>query len=109
MKASGSGAREGRLLHVRVRPGAPRSEVVGWQGEALRVRVTSPPEGGRANRAVTDLLSAALGVPPSSLELVRGAAARDKFFRVRGLDPDGMRARLGAPLSRPPSSRAPSP
>ena len=88
--------REGRLLHVRVRPGASRNEVVGWQGEALRVRVTSPPEGGRANRAVTALL----GVPPSSVELVRGGSARDKLFLVRGLDADGLRARLGKDPSR---------
>jgi uncharacterized protein YggU (UPF0235/DUF167 family) len=58
------------------------------------VRVTAPPDGGQANRAVTDLLAAALGVPRSGVELVRGARARDKFFRVRGLDAAGIRARL---------------
>ena len=86
------------MLHVRVRPGASRSEVMGWEGETLRVRVTSP-EDGRANRAVAALLAAALGVPPSSVELVRGGAARDKFFRVRGLAP-GLKARLRKESSR---------
>ncbi|MBI2528103.1 MAG: DUF167 domain-containing protein [Candidatus Rokubacteria bacterium] len=90
----------GRLLHVRVRPGASRNEVVGWEGEALRVRVTAPPEGGRANRAVTALLATALDVPPASVELVRGGSARDKFFLVRGLDADSLRARLRTEPSR---------
>lgn len=92
-----SDVREGRLLQVRVQAGASRTQVVGWEGAALRVRVAAPPEGGQANRAVTEVLAAALGVPRSAIELVRGAAARDKLFRVRGLDPAGIRARLEAP------------
>ncbi len=88
---------EGGLLHVRVQPRARRTEVVGWQGPALRIRVTAAPEAGLANRAVTDLLARALGVPVSSIELVRGAASRDKLFRVRRLSLGDLRARLGGP------------
>ncbi len=94
MPPAASGSRRDLLLHVRVQPGASRDEVVGWEAQALRVRVTSPPEGGKANRAVITLLAAALGVPPSAVELARGAGARDKFFRVRDLDAAGIRARL---------------
>lgn len=86
---------EGGLLHVRVQPRARRNEVLGWRGTALRVRVTAAPEAGEANRAVTLLLAVALDVPPSSVELVRGAASRDKLFRVRDLPLDRLRARLG--------------
>ncbi len=85
---------EGALLHVRVQPRARRNEVLGWQGEALRVRVTAAPEAGRANRAVTGLLVEALGLPPASVELVRGARARDKLFRVAHLSLADLRARF---------------
>jgi hypothetical protein len=85
------------LLRVRVQPGAARDEVLGWREDALCVRVVAPPHDGRANVAVTRLLAAALGVAPSTVELARGAAARDKFFRVRSLAADAVRARLGAP------------
>jgi len=70
------------LLHVRVQPKARESAIVGWQGGALRVRVTAAPEDGRANRAVIALLAEALSVPPSSIALVRGATSRDKWFRL---------------------------
>ena len=85
---------EGELLPVRVQPRARRSEVVGWQGGRLKVRVTALPEDGSANHAVVALLAAALGVPLASVSLVSGARARDKLFRVHRLSLDDLRARL---------------
>jgi hypothetical protein len=84
------------LLHVRVQPRARRNEVVGWRDDALRVRVTAPPADGLANRAVTDLLARALGLPASQVALVRGAASRDKLFRIERLSPADVRLRLAA-------------
>ncbi len=89
---------EGALLPVRVQPRARRNEVVGWQGPALRVRVTAPPTEGRANEAVVELLAAALGLPRSTIGLVSGAASRDKLVRVAGHSLADLRVRLdGAP------------
>jgi len=73
---------EAVLLHVRVQPKARANAVKGWHGAALRVSVTAAPEGGKANRAVIELLAATLSVPPSSIRLVRGATSRDKWFRL---------------------------
>jgi uncharacterized protein (TIGR00251 family) len=84
------------LLHVRVQTRASRNEVVGWQDDALRVRVTAPPTDGLANRAVTDLLARAFGLPASQVALVRGAASRDKLFRIARLSPSDVRLRLAA-------------
>ncbi len=85
---------DGDLLPVRVQPRARRSLVQGWQGPALRVRVTAAPADGEANRAVAALLADAFGVAPSSVELVGGARSRDKLFRVGRLSLDQLRARL---------------
>jgi uncharacterized protein YggU (UPF0235/DUF167 family) len=71
---------------------------VGWQGDILRVRVTAPPTDGRANHAVAELLARACAVSPSSVELVRGAAARDKLFRIARLGAADVRARLDGAL-----------
>ena len=73
---------EAVLLHVRVQPKARANAVKSWSGETLRVSVTAAPEDGRANRAVIDLLAETLHVAPSSIALVRGAASRDKWFRL---------------------------
>jgi uncharacterized protein (TIGR00251 family) len=73
---------EAVLLHVRVQPKARANAVKGWHGDALRVSVTAAPEDGKANRAVIALLAEMFGVVPSSINLVRGAASRDKWFRM---------------------------
>jgi uncharacterized protein (TIGR00251 family) len=85
---------EGALLPVRVQPRARRSEVVGWHGTTLRVRVTAAPTEGRANHAVIELLAEALGLPRSSIELVSGASGRDKLVRVGRHSLEEIRARL---------------
>jgi uncharacterized protein (TIGR00251 family) len=85
---------EGALLPIRVQPRARRSEVVGWHGTTLRVRVTAPPTEGRANEAAIALLADALGVPRSSIELVSGAASRDKLVRIGPHSLEEIRALL---------------
>jgi hypothetical protein len=70
------------LVEVRVQARARRNEVLEEADGSLRVRVTAAPQGGEANRAVIALLADALGVAPSRIALVRGAASRDKLFRI---------------------------
>lgn len=73
----------GAMFEVRVTPRARRPGVT-VEGGALRVAVTAPPEDGRANAAVAEALAHALGVAKGRLVLVRGAASRDKVFRLEG-------------------------
>ncbi|GAA2552005.1 DUF167 domain-containing protein [Mycolicibacterium diernhoferi] len=68
---------------VRVKPGSRKGPLVevGEDGE-LTVYVPERAVDGKANEAVTKLLAAHLGVPRSRLELVSGATARVKRFRI---------------------------
>lgn len=75
---------EGAVVRVRVVPGASRSEIKGRHGDMIRIRVTAPPEGGRANRAVVDLLSQATG--GRAAMIVGGATSRVKLVLIRGID-----------------------
>ena len=89
---------EGLLLPVRAQPGARRNGVQGEQGGALKVAVTAPPQDGRANDALAEVLRAALGLKRSQLELAAGATSRDKRFLVRGLARAELERRLAALL-----------
>jgi len=72
-------------------PGASRSEVKGLHGDALKVRVAAPPEGGRANDEARSLLGRATGL---RAELISGAASRRKEILLHGGDIDGVAAAL---------------
>ena len=89
-------ARPDAVVRLRVQPRASRDEIVAWQDDALRVRVTAPPVEGEANAAVRSLLARTLGVAPSTVEVVRGDRSRDKLVRVVGLSLADVRARLAA-------------
>ena len=72
---------EGAEIAVRVTPKASRDRIL-VEDDAIRVYVTTVPEDGKANKAVVKLLSKALGVPKTRLNLIRGATSRDKVFRI---------------------------
>ena len=59
--------------------------VGGVKDGALQVAVKAPPEKGKANKAVTDLLAYVLGVPKGDVRIVRGHSSRDKWIRVEGM------------------------
>ena len=66
---------------LRVTPRAGRNALRLEDGK-IRVLVTTVPEDGKATAAVQDLLARALGVAKTRLTLLRGAASRDKVFRL---------------------------
>ncbi|MEI4486218.1 DUF167 domain-containing protein [Frigidibacter sp. MR17.14] len=71
----------GTVVALKVTPGARRNRLFRRDGQ-IRVEVTEAPERGRATEAAARLLAEALGVAPSRLTLTRGAASRDKTFRI---------------------------
>ena len=83
-------------LKLHVTPGAHQEGIVGWQGQSLRLKVRARPEKGRANEAVIRLLASHLGLPLTSLSIVRGATSRDKLVKVDGLSEDQLRTLLGS-------------
>jgi uncharacterized protein (TIGR00251 family) len=82
-------------LDLKVVPNAPRDEVAGWLGAALKVKVRAPAIDGRANDALLAFLAARLGLPRREVTLVRGDKSRQKVVRVDGLDLAEVRRRLG--------------
>jgi len=89
---------EGSLIAVRAQPGARKNAVVGEHGDALKVAVTAPPEDGRANEALTELLRDWLGLKRSQVALAAGATNRNKQFLIRGLTPEELSKQISERL-----------
>jgi len=90
---------EGVALRVRAQPGARRTGVQGEQAGALKLAVSAPPEDGRANVALTELLRDLLSMKRLQVELLRGATGREKLFLIRGVSKPELATRLAALLA----------
>lgn len=85
------------MLTLKVIPGASSTKVVGWLGTALKVRVSAPPEDGKANAAVECLLAEVLGLPARSVRIVSGDSSRHKVVEIAGMSKDEILLKIGSP------------
>jgi hypothetical protein len=82
-------------LTIHVRPRARRTEIVGWHGDAVKMRVAAPPIAGAANEELVRFLADVLGVPPSAVRIAGGHTARRKRVEIDGLVAAAVLERLG--------------
>jgi uncharacterized protein (TIGR00251 family) len=82
-------------LALKATPNAPRNEVVGWLGDALKVKVHAPALEGRANAELCEFLADQLQLPRRAVTLARGDKSRQKVVHISGLDLPAVRTRLG--------------
>jgi uncharacterized protein len=89
---------EGCVVSVRAQPGARRNGIVGEQAGALKVAVTAPPDKGRANAAIIEVLADALGLKRAQVELIAGLTSKTKKVLLRGLTTQQARAKVDATI-----------
>lgn len=58
---------------------------MGWENDVLRVKVTSPPVDGRANKALVDILARSLKITKKNIAIVSGRTSRLKTIQISGL------------------------
>ncbi len=90
-------------LAVRVQPRAKNNAIVGWEGGALKIRLTAPPVEGKANKALVDFLAERLALSKSAVTVLSGHGARQKTVEISGLGEEEVRSRLGLPPKATPS------
>lgn len=82
-------------IALKVVPGSRAAAIVGPLGDRLKVKVAAPPEDGKANRAVCELLAASLGLAARAVTIVAGHSRPEKTARVEGLTAEQVRQSLG--------------
>ena len=69
---------QGVVIHLLIQPRASKNEVGGTQGDELKVRLTSPPVEGAANRLCCEYIAKRLGLAKSAVTLEAGETSRHK-------------------------------
>jgi uncharacterized protein (TIGR00251 family) len=81
-------------LSIKVVAGSSRTEIAGWLGDTLRVRVAAPAERGKANAAVVALLKETLGLSAGGATIVSGSSSPRKIVEIVGLSEAQILRRL---------------
>lgn len=81
---------EGVTFVVHVQPRASRNEICGVHDTEMRLRLTSPPVEGAANKRCSDFLAKLLGIAKSRVVLIAGDKSRHKTIRVEGVTADDV-------------------
>ena len=77
---------DGITLTVFVQPRSSKNMIAGLHNHALKIKLTSPPVDGAANKMCIQYLAKCLKVPKSSIEIVSGHKSRTKRLLLRYKD-----------------------
>lgn len=82
------------VVSVKVLPRSSINQIVGFEGDILKVKVKSAPVDGLANRDLILLLSRSVKVAKEKVEIISGQRSRLKKIRFYGIKKDDLFALL---------------
>ena len=74
--------KNGIRFSATIQPKSSRNAIAGFHDDSLKIKLTSPPVDGAANRACVKFLAKQLGVSPSSVSIISGLTSRKKTIQV---------------------------
>ncbi|MDQ3635878.1 MAG: DUF167 domain-containing protein [Acidobacteriota bacterium] len=74
------------IFNVRVIPRSSKSEIVGEHDGDLKVKLSSPPVDGKANKELIKILSKELKIAKSNIEIISGETSKTKQIKIRTSD-----------------------
>ena len=86
------------LLRLHVQPRAAANGLAGVHGDMLKIRLTTPPVDGKANKAVVAYLAKLFHLPKSAFVIKSGQQSRNKTVVIKGADEQQVRSELGTLL-----------
>ena len=89
---------EGVTFSLHVQPKACRNEICGFSGNELKVRLTSPPVEGAANKLCQEFFAKLLHVAKSNVRIITGEKSRHKTVSIQGTTKEEVLALLKNPL-----------
>jgi uncharacterized protein (TIGR00251 family) len=73
------------IIKIKVEPRSSKSGIVGPYGDSLKVKLTSPPVEGKANKELIEVLAKEYGIPKKNVEIVSGHNSKSKTVRLIGV------------------------
>jgi uncharacterized protein len=84
----------GVVFSVKVVPASSRTAISGLLDGTVKIKVSAPPEKGKANKCLIDFLAKQLGVKKSAVSIIAGQNNPIKKIRVGGLSAETVVRKL---------------
>ncbi len=78
------------VFKIKVQPQSSKDEIIGIQGDVLKIKVTAPPIKGAANKSCLKVLAKELKANKSQIKIIRGEFSKVKTVKVTGNTQDLM-------------------
>ncbi len=73
------------IINIKVEPRSSKSGIIGPYGDALKVKLTSPPVEGKANKELTEVLAKEFGIRKKDVEIISGQSSKNKSVKLIGV------------------------
>lgn len=70
------------IISIHVTPRSSKNELIKISDNTFRAKVTAPPEKGKANETVIELLADHFNTSKSKIKLKAGSTSREKLFII---------------------------
>jgi uncharacterized protein len=81
-----------------IQPRSSQNEISGIHNNSLKIRLTSPPVDGAANKTCIKFVAKWLGLSPSQVHIVTGLSNKNKTIQINGIDESIFRDTLTAKI-----------
>lgn len=79
-------SKKGIIIKVRIEPRSTKAGISGFVGDALKVKVHSPPLKGAANEELLELLSETFSIKKSAMKIIKGDTSKNKLVEIEGIN-----------------------
>lgn len=78
------------FLAVKIVPKSSSNQILGWEGEELKIKIAAVPEKGEANEELIHFLAKTFKIAKSQIQLVKGQTSRHKKLRITNLSEEDI-------------------
>ena len=87
------------ILNIRVQPGSRKNMITAYTDGVLHIKITTPPEKGKANESLIKYLGSLLGIPKSRIKIQKGITSKNKVLLIDGLSTEEISLMLFSHVS----------
>ena len=73
------------IINIKVEPRSSRSGIAGPYGNGLKVKLTSPPVEGKANKELIEVIAKEFKISKKDVEIIKGKKSKNKVVRLTGV------------------------